>query len=125
MDKVVLVSASCYNQKYFMNPDFNELPTEIRNALRVICITLAEKIHGIFSIGFYNDGSVFIEAVGDEVDHDYDDIGAKLEIERLKIEEKELIRTLALWYSVFKTTEGKKIKDELYTSIKNSNKDNI
>lgn len=116
-EKVVLVSASCYNQKYFMNSDFNDLPIEARNRLRVICITLAEKIHGIFSVGFYDDGSVFLESVGDDVDHDYDDIGAKLEIERLKIEEKELIRTLGLWYSVFKTKEGQQVKEELYKSL--------
>ena len=46
-------------------------------------------------------------------DFDFDDIGAELEIKRLQREKKELLKALELWYAVYFTEEGEKIKEEL------------
>lgn len=113
MEKIVLASASCYNQLYYLNPEFNELPTDIRNELRYICVPLAEKLHGIFTVGFYTDGSVYMEATGEEVDVDFDEIGSKLEVKKLESLKKEFLKALQLWYVVYKTPEGEKLKEIL------------
>lgn len=102
MEKEVIAAASSYNQKYYFNPKFNGLPIDIKNDIKTITVCLAEKLHGIFNMGFYEDGSIFFESLGENDDFDYDEIGAKLEIKKLEKEEKELIKSLSLWYKVFK-----------------------
>jgi hypothetical protein len=109
-NKVVLCSASSYTQKFFINPDFTDLPKEILQNIKEICIILSAKTRGIFTVGFYEDGGVFLETQGDENEH-YDELGAKLEIKRLQAEEKELIKSLQLWYVVFKTKDGTIVKE--------------
>lgn len=118
MNKTVLASASCYTQLYYLNSEFESLPTDIRNELRYICIPLAEKLHGIFTIGFYDDSSIYIEASGEEVDYDFDDIGSQLEIKKLQNDNKEFFRTLSLWYIVYKTKDGENLKEKLIKSKK-------
>lgn len=112
MDKIVLVSASSYTQMYYLNPEFKSLPTEIRNELRYICIPLAEKLHCIFTIGFYNNGLIYIETSAEEVDYDFDEIGSQLEIKRLQKEKATFFETLQLWYKLYKTTNIKNIIDK-------------
>lgn len=109
MDKIVLNAASCYNKKYFLNPDFEDMPDNVKNDIKTITVCLAEKLHCIFTMGFYEDGALYFETSGFENDFDYDEIGAGLEIERLEREEKELIKSLSLWflYKKHKSLEGK------------------
>jgi hypothetical protein len=71
-----------------------------------MCIIMAAKTRGIFTIGFYQEGTVYLESSGEE-NGLYDEIGARLEIKKLQTEEKEFIKTLQLWYILFKTEEGK------------------
>lgn len=113
MEKKVLASASCYKQLYYLNQEFDSLPTDIKNNLKVICVSLAEKLHCIFSIGFYEDGTVYIETTSEEADYNFDEIGAKLEIKQLQKKEAEFFKSLKLWYIIYKTDKGKKIKDKL------------
>lgn len=96
--KTVICAASCYNKKHYFNPKMDKLPQKIKGELKAITICLAEKLHGIFTIGFYPDGSVFLESVGDDLDCNYDEIGSVLEVKKLKREEEELFNSLQLWY---------------------------
>lgn len=107
--KTVVCTASCYNRKHYFNPEMNKIPQKVKDELKIIAICLAEKLHGIFTIGFYPDGSVFLESTGDDFDCDYDEIGSVLEIEKLKKEEKELFDSLQLWY---KNIYQKQIKNK-------------
>ncbi len=111
MKKNTLGAASFYKKGYSFNPEFDNLPMDIKNEIRIICTYYAEKLHGVFTMGFYEDGSVYFEAFGDESDYDYDEIGSKLEIDKLAKEKNELIRALGMWYSIFKTQEGKQLLD--------------
>ncbi len=104
MKKKVVLSASYYTQKYYSNPEFDGIPTAVRNEMREICISLAEKLHGIFTIGFYENGEIYFEAQAEESDYDFDEIGAPLEIKQLEKEKSELIRMLTIWYRIFKTS---------------------
>ncbi|HHW66193.1 MAG: hypothetical protein PWP07_614 [Epulopiscium sp.] len=113
MEKKVIFSASYYTQKYYSNPEFDGIPTSIRNELRMICISLAEKLHAIFTIGFYENGEVYFEARAEECDYDFDEIGVPLEIKRLESEQRELIKMLKLWYKIYMTPEGQPIKEAI------------
>lgn len=113
MKKTTLAAASFYKQGYSLNAEFNGLPSEIKNEIKILCVSLAEKLHGVFTAGFYENGSIYFEAFGEAGDYNFDDIGAKLEIDRLAVSQKALIAALSLWYTVFKTDEGEKIRKEL------------
>ncbi len=96
-----LFASSVYKQKYFFNAKFNGLPPQIQEELRVFIVPLSQKIHGIVEVGFYtDDGEIFIEASCNDGDYRFDEIGAKLEIDRLMREQKEFFKQLQLWYTV-------------------------
>lgn len=110
MKKSVLSAANFQQQKYFYNEEsYSSLPTEVKKEVKQVVIYLAEKVRGTVSLGFYEDGNVFIECFADEGDLDYDSIGAKLEIDRMTKKRKQLFNALSLWYKVFKLG-GKGIK---------------
>ncbi|HCT65654.1 MAG TPA: hypothetical protein DIC60_10385 [Lachnospiraceae bacterium] len=113
MDKIVLAAASFDKEKYYMDEGFLELPESIRDEIKTICIVLADKLMCTFIIGFYTNGEVYFETIKSEEILDFDDIGAELEIKALKKEKAELIKALNLWYLVYKTANGEKIKEEL------------
>jgi len=99
--KIVLSAASCYNRKYYINPSMEKnLPPEIREELKALAASMAEKLHCIFTIGFYKNGSVYIETMYAEDDFDFDEIGAGLETERIKREKSQLFDSLSIWYKV-------------------------
>lgn len=102
MNKIVMYAASCYNQKYYFNTEFEDLPIEVKNEIKTVCVSLAEKLHCIFVIGFYVDGTVYIETQSEESDYNFDDIGSQLEIKKLQKEKEELFKSLKLWYNVKK-----------------------
>ena len=39
-DEIILCSASKYTQKYYLNEDFDNLPTEVKKELRILCTCL-------------------------------------------------------------------------------------
>ncbi len=96
-----LFASSVYKQKYFFNAKFNGLPPQVQEDLRVLIIPLCQKIHGIIEVGFYkDDGEIYVETSCNDGDYRYDEIGAKLEIDRLLREQKEFFRQLELYYKV-------------------------
>lgn len=102
MKKAILLAASFYKKSYYFNEEFSGLPESIQKEMRIACAVAAEKIRGIITAGFYEDGTVFIEASGDESDFDYDEIGARLVVDSLIKEKEELIKAMGLWYVIFK-----------------------
>mgnify|MGYP006894339477 CR=1 FL=1 len=111
MDKKIFISASYYKQRYYANPEFDDVPVEIRNEMRALCIMLAEKLHGIVSVGFYSNGDIFFEAMAEESDYEYDEIGAHLEIKQIEKEKSKTLKALRLWYLMYKTEYGDKMRD--------------
>ncbi len=106
-DKETLFASSCYNQKYYFNSKFSNLPTAIQDELRSFIVPLTAKIHGIIEVGFYtDDGEIYIETSCEEADHRFDEIGAKLEVDRLLRVQKEFFRQIALWYQLTNITKS-------------------
>ena len=43
-ENVVLCSASKYNQKYYLNEDFNSLPDAVKQELKIMCVLFTEDV---------------------------------------------------------------------------------
>lgn len=106
MNKEIFITASYYKQGYYANPKFEGLPVNIRNHMRDLSIMLAEKLHGIITLGFYPSGDVFFEITAEEGDLEYDEIGAQLELKEVREENKENFKTMKLWYLMYQTEYG-------------------
>ena len=101
MKKIVLSAASCYNKKYYINPNMEKnLPSQIKDEIKALVASMAEKLHCIFTLGFYENGNIYIETSSVENDFDFDEIGAKLETEKINKEKAELLNSLNLWFKV-------------------------
>ncbi len=113
MTKQIFISASYYKQKYYGNPKFEGLPVEVRNGMRELCIMLAEKLHGIITLGFHPSGDVFLEIEAEEGDFEYDEIGSRLELKEVEEENKEIFKTMKLWYLMYQTEYGELFREIL------------
>ena len=49
---IVLCAANAYNQKFFLNPDYNNLPEDVKKELKIISVGYTEEIGGIFLMEF-------------------------------------------------------------------------
>ena len=43
-EKVVLCGANSYEKKYYLNPDFEALPQEIQDELKILCVLYTEDV---------------------------------------------------------------------------------
>ncbi len=111
-EKKILAAANAQEQKYYLEPEFSALPDAIQEEIRMICILLAQKLNCTFLMGFA-EGALYFETIRNADDCDFDDIGAELEIKRVQRQQKELLRAIELWYAVYFTKDGEKIKEEL------------
>ncbi len=111
MKKQILAMTSYKKQKYFIEPKFQILPEEVQKELKIMCVLTAQKLCCTFCVGFEENGDIYFETIEGEID--FDEIGAELEIKRIQSEKKEFLKALKLWYVVFFTEEGEKIKQEL------------
>lgn len=113
MEKKTICAVSFAKEKIYFNPEFDDLPEGIKLEIKEICAYFSQKLECTFIMGMDDTGSTFFETVCEDVMCDFDDIGAELEIKRLCREKKELIKALKLWYGIFRTDEGKDIKQKL------------
>ena len=77
-DEVILCSASKYTQKYYLNEDFENLPTEVKKELRILCTLFTEDVGGIMMLVFDSMGNLNIVTDAAEEDILYDEIGCGL-----------------------------------------------
>ncbi len=98
---MVLCGASSYEEKYYLNPDFDTLPDHIKKELQTICVTHTMQAGGILTLRFDQDGKLYLESDAAEADFFYDDIGSELMIKRLLREKTDLFASLELYYKVF------------------------
>lgn len=113
MEKQILAVASYEKQKYFIEPKFQILPEEIQKEIKIMCVLTAQKLCCIFLIGFEKQGDIYFETLKEQQSIDFDDIGAELEIKKIQSEKEQLLKALKLWYIIYFTEEGEKMKKEL------------
>ncbi len=106
-DKKVIVAASHSKEKFYINDEFSALPAEVQKNLRHIAVVMAEKIKGVFIIGFYTNGNVYFETRQEADELAFDEAQLNNEIAELSEKETELLRSLKTWYLLFMTKSGK------------------
>ena len=100
-ENIVLCASNAYEQKYYLNPDFSDLPEQIQNELKIMCVLYTEEIGGILALKYEEDGTLVFEVSSEENDFMYDEIGSRLKIKQLQQTKRELLQSLELYYKVF------------------------
>lgn len=106
----VLCGANSYEQKYYFNQRFSNLPEAIRQELQIMCVMYTEDVGGILTLEFRSDGSLEFKAMAAEEDYLFDEIGSALKIKQYQLEKRELLEALETYYRVF--CLGEKIDGE-------------
>lgn len=101
MSRTVICASNAYEKKYFFNEEFNLLPDNVKDELRIICTLYTEEVGGVFSFAFEEDGELVMETNADEDDLLYDEIGAGLLIHQIQNHRQELFEELTMFYRVF------------------------
>lgn len=100
-EKVVLCGANSYEEKYYFNPDFDQLPEAVQEELKIMCVLYVHDVGGILTLVFDEDGELNFEVTAKEGDPMFDDIGSHLKIKQLQREKEELLEALQMFYKVF------------------------
>ena len=97
---VVLCGANAYEEKYYLNEAFANLPTQIKEELQIMCVLFTHDVGGILLLEFDGDGELLFRTQASQDDFSYDEIGAELKIKELQREKEDLLRSLQLYYQV-------------------------
>lgn len=102
-DKIVLCGANSYEEKYYLNPDFENLPDHIKDELKIMCVLYVNDVGGILTLVYEEDGSLKMEVTSEEFDPTFDEIGSVLKIKQIQNDpqKQELLEQLELYYKVF------------------------
>ena len=100
-EKVVLCGANSYEEKYYLNPDFDQLPDSVKDVLKIMCVLYVHDVGGILTLVFEEDGELKFEITSEEFDPTFDEIGSHLKIKQIQREKQELLESLQLYYKVF------------------------
>lgn len=109
--RIVLCGANAYEQKYYFNPQFKQIPDSIKKELNIISVLFTQEAGGIFTIVFEEDGSVSIETNADEEDITYDEITAGLLVGEVRRKRQDLFEALGIYYKIY--VLGEKAGDAL------------
>ena len=110
-EEMVLCAASSYEQKYYLNPEFESLPEAVKQELQIMCVLFTEDVGGILTLEFDKDGNLEFQVSAEEGDYLFDEIGSGLKIRQYRLEKRELLESLELFYRV--VFRGDKLEDQL------------
>lgn len=100
-DKIVLCGANSYEEKFYMNPDFDNLPQHIKDELKIMCVLYVHDVGGILTLVFEENGELEFEVTSAEGDPMFDEIGSRLKIKELQRTKRELLEGLQMYYRIF------------------------
>ena len=84
-DRIVLCGANSYEQKYYFNEQFSNLPENIRQELQIMCVLYTEDVGGILTLEFEEDGTLEFKVTAEESDYLFDEIGSVLKIKQYQM----------------------------------------
>ena len=99
--EIILCASSAYDKKFYLNEDFNKLPDEIKDDLKIMCVLFTEEVGGILKLVFDEEGTLMFRTEVDEDDLLYDDIACGMLIKKLQYEKRELLESVEMFYKVF------------------------
>lgn len=100
-EEIVLCAASSYEQKFYLNPEFEALPESIRQELQIMCVMYTEDVGGILLVVFDEEGNLELKVDHEEDDFMFDEIGSVLKIKQMQQERQDLFESLELFFRVF------------------------
>ncbi len=100
-ENVVLCGSNGYEKNYYFNEQFQSLPQDIRDQLRIMCVWFTEEIGGILTMEFTPSGKLEFCHRTSEYDGFYDEIGADLKMKQFIREGQQLLESLETYYQVF------------------------
>ncbi len=98
---MVLCGSNSYNQKFYLDPQFEKLPTQVKDELKIMCVLFTEEIGGPLTLSFDEEGRLSLATDAEENDLLFDEIGSVLKIKKLQKEKAELFESLEMYYRVF------------------------
>ncbi|EGB93949.1 hypothetical protein HMPREF0240_00185 [Clostridium sp. D5] len=111
-EEVVLCGASSYEQKFYLNPEFETLPDNIQQELQIMCVLYTEDVGGVLMVVYDEQGNLELRVDHREDDFTFDEIGSVLKIKELQRTKSELFESLELFYKVFCLGEDMDVTDD-------------
>ena len=100
-EEMVLCAASSYEQKYYLNPEFDSLPEAVNQELQIMCVLYTADVGGVLLLVFDENGNLELKVEHNEGDFSFDEIGSVLKIKELQDTKEELFKSLEMFYKVF------------------------
>ena len=100
-EEMVLCAASSYEQKYYLNPEFESLPEAVKQELQIMCVLYTADVGGVLLLVFDENGNLELKVEHNEGDFTFDEIGSVLKIKELQNTKEELFKSLEMFYKVF------------------------
>lgn len=100
-ENIVLCGANSYEEKYYLNPDFEQLPDSVKQELKIMCVLYVHDVGGILTVSYDETGELLFGVASKEGDPMFDEIGSHLKIKQLQKEKAELLKALEMYYQVF------------------------
>ena len=104
-EEMVLCAASAYERKFYLNPEFNSLPEEVKQELQIMCVLYTADVGGILMVVYDENGNLELKVDHKEDDFTFDEIGSVLKIKELQKTKEELFESLEMFYKVFYLVE--------------------
>lgn len=77
-EEMVLCAASSYEQKYYLNPEFESLPEAVKQELQIMCVLYTADVGGVLLLVFDENGNLELKVEHNEGDFSFDEIGSVL-----------------------------------------------
>lgn len=100
-EEIVLCAASAYEEKFYLNPEFESLPESVRQELQIMCVLYTADVGGVLMLLFDGEGNLELRVDHNEDDFAFDEIGSVLKIKELQQTKRELFESLELFFRVF------------------------
>ena len=100
-EEMVLCAASSYEQKFYLNPEFESLPEAVKQELQIMCVLYTADVGGVLLLVFDENGNLELKVEHNEGDFSFDEIGSVLKIKELQDTKEELFKSLEMFYKVF------------------------
>lgn len=100
-EEMVLCAASSYEQKYYLNPEFESLPEAVKQELQIMCVLYTADVGGVLLLVFDENGNLELKVEHNEGDFSFDEIVSVLKIKELQNTKEELFKSLEMFYKVF------------------------
>lgn len=111
-EEMVLCAASSYEQKYYLNPEFESLPEAVKQELQIMCVLYTADVGGVLLLVFDENGNLELKVEHNEGDFSFDEIGSVLKIKELQDTKEELFKSLEMFYKVFYLGEEREEETE-------------